>query len=123
MTLRSTVRKLVQESCNSQIWLKNSLYPCNLLEKKNKGANDMNASLTDIYNRETRDIRRAKLGEKLFLARHRAGFSQFEAAEKIGCSRYKLYRVEKGIADFSLIEIEELAAHFGLSLDELLHLL
>ena len=82
----------------------------------------MDQNLENIYNIETRAARREKLGQRVFLARHRAGISQVEMANKLGCSRYKLYRVEKGIADFTVVEMEELAAMCGMTFDELVHL-
>lgn len=61
--------------------------------------------------------RRMRLGENIHIARRRAKLSQDEVAQKLGCSRHKVYRVETGKADFTIFEILDLAKILGVSLE------
>lgn len=68
-----------------------------------------------------RSKRRVEIGENIFLVRHRLGISQAQLADELDCSRYKVYRVERGLAEFTATEMEHLASVFNMPLSDLLH--
>jgi transcriptional regulator with XRE-family HTH domain len=61
-----------------------------------------------------------QLGVRLAAARHAAGLSQQQVADKLGVFQSTVAVMEKGRRDVSALELVQLAQLFGLSTDELL---
>ena len=59
--------------------------------------------------------RRPEIGRWIREARSRKGWTQAHTAQYLGCSRRRVNRVEQGITDFSVFELELLAQVFDVS--------
>lgn len=64
--------------------------------------------------------RRPKIGLQIRKARVEKGWTQEQVALYLGCSRRRVNRVEQGITDFNVFELELLAQEFGVSITYLL---
>jgi len=60
--------------------------------------------------------RRVEIGHRLREARNKAGWTQEQTANFLGCSRAKINRVEQGETDLTGIEMEILAQAYHTSL-------
>jgi transcriptional regulator with XRE-family HTH domain len=56
--------------------------------------------------------RRPEIGRRIREARLKKGWTQARTAQYLGCSRRRVNRVERGITDFSVFELELLAQVF-----------
>ena len=56
--------------------------------------------------------RRPEIGRRIREARLKKGWSQARTAQYLACSRRRMNRVERGITDFSVFELELLAQVF-----------
>lgn len=57
--------------------------------------------------------RRPEIGQRVREARSKKGWTQERTALYLGCSRRRVNRVEQGITDFNVFELELLAQAFG----------
>jgi ribosome-binding protein aMBF1 (putative translation factor) len=57
--------------------------------------------------------RRPQVGQRVRQARRENGWTQERIALYLGCSRRRVNRVERGITEFTLFELELLAKEFG----------
>ena len=57
-----------------------------------------------------------EIGQRIREVRRRNNMSQAEVADYLGCSRIKVNRVENGLTDFSVVELELLAQHFNVTI-------
>ena len=64
--------------------------------------------------------RRPKIGLQIRKARAEKGWTQEQVALYLGCSRRRVNRVEQGITDFTVFELELLAQEFGVPITYLL---
>lgn len=64
--------------------------------------------------------RRPEIGQRIREVRSRQGWTQERTAQYLGCSRRRVNRVEQGITDFTLYELELLAREFGVSVSQFL---
>jgi ribosome-binding protein aMBF1 (putative translation factor) len=53
--------------------------------------------------------RRPEIGQRIRAARSKKGWTQERTALYLGCSRRRVNRVEQGITDFNIFELELLA--------------
>ncbi len=60
--------------------------------------------------------RRPEIGLRVREARKQTGWTQERTALYLGCSRRRVNRVERGITEFSVFELELLAQAFGVSI-------
>jgi transcriptional regulator with XRE-family HTH domain len=60
--------------------------------------------------------RRREIGQPIREVRRRNNMSQEEVADYLGCSRIKVNRVENGLTDFSVVELELLAQQFNVTI-------
>ncbi len=60
--------------------------------------------------------RRHEIGQRVREIRRRNSMSQEEVATYLGCSRIKVNRVENGLTDFSVVELELLAHRFDVTI-------
>lgn len=60
--------------------------------------------------------RRPKVGQRIRDIRASKGWTQEQVAHYLGCSRRRVNRVEQGITDFGLFELELLAQVFEVSI-------
>lgn len=60
--------------------------------------------------------RRYEIGQRIREVRRHANLSQEEVADYLGCSRLKVNRVEKGLTEFSVVELELLAQRFDVTI-------
>jgi len=60
--------------------------------------------------------RHAEIARLLLAARHNAGWSQAVVAHALGCSQSDLSRWEQGEKTLDIVEVENLAALYGLNL-------
>lgn len=64
--------------------------------------------------------RRPTIGQRIRQARHEKGWTQEQTALYLGCSRRRVNRVERGMTDFTVFELELLAQKFEVPLIYLL---
>ena len=64
--------------------------------------------------------RRQDIARRIRAARKQAGWTQEDVADYLGCSRAKANRVERGLAEFGVVELKLLAQAMGLPLTQLL---
>jgi transcriptional regulator with XRE-family HTH domain len=57
--------------------------------------------------------RRPEVGQRIRNARFQKGWTQERVASYLGCSRRRVNRVEQGITDFGVFELELLAQAFN----------
>jgi len=60
--------------------------------------------------------RRHEIGQRIREIRRRNNMSQEEVADYLGCSRIKVNRVENGLTDFSVVELELLAQRLDVTI-------
>jgi transcriptional regulator with XRE-family HTH domain len=60
--------------------------------------------------------RRPEIGQRIRAVRRQQKWTQGHTAEYLGCSRRRVNRVEAGITEFTVFELELLAKAFGVSL-------
>jgi transcriptional regulator with XRE-family HTH domain len=60
--------------------------------------------------------RRPEVGQRIRQARSKEGWTQERVALYLGCSRRRVNRVEQGITDFGVFELELLAQAFNVSI-------
>ena len=60
--------------------------------------------------------RRVDIGQRIRAVRRHKRMSQEDVANYLGCSRMKVTRVEKGVSEFSVIELELLARFLDVSI-------
>jgi transcriptional regulator with XRE-family HTH domain len=60
--------------------------------------------------------RRPEVGQRIRQIRTSRGWTQEQVAHYLGCSRRRVNRVEQGITDFGVFELELLAQAFKLSI-------
>lgn len=73
----------------------------------------MSANKTDAANvKEYTVQRRPEIGRRIREARSKRGWTQERTALYLGCSRRRVNRVERGITDFNVFELELLAQAF-----------
>jgi transcriptional regulator with XRE-family HTH domain len=68
---------------------------------------------------ETRNYiekRRLEIAQNIRATRSNYGWTQERVAEYLGCSRRRVYRVEKGVVEFTIGELELLAKVFDIPL-------
>ena len=73
----------------------------------------MSANRADVANvREYAVQRRPEIGQRIREARSKKGWTQERTALYLGCSRRRVNRVEQGITDFTVFELELLSQAF-----------
>ena len=79
---------------------------------------DMTVSEIDleVYARQ----RRPQIGQQVRIIRKQFNWTQEQVALYLGCSRRRVNRVEQGITDFTVFELELLAQKFQVPLADLL---
>jgi transcriptional regulator with XRE-family HTH domain len=60
--------------------------------------------------------RRREIGKQIKTIRRQSNLSQEEVAQYLGCSRIKVNRVENGVTEFSVGELELLAQLFNVTI-------
>jgi transcriptional regulator with XRE-family HTH domain len=74
-------------------------------------------NLATLDEREQYSLRRrADIGQRIRTVRRHKRISQEDVANYLGCSRMKVTRVEKGVSEFSVIELELLARFLDVSI-------
>jgi DNA-binding XRE family transcriptional regulator len=64
--------------------------------------------------------RRPEIGQRIREVRSQAGWTQERTAHYLGCSRRRVNRVEQGITEFGVLELELLAQAWGVSVSHFL---
>jgi transcriptional regulator with XRE-family HTH domain len=64
--------------------------------------------------------RRPEVGQRIREMRSTKGWTQERVARYLGCSRRRVNRVEQGITDFGVFELELLAQAFDVSISHFL---
>lgn len=64
--------------------------------------------------------RRSQVGQQVRKARRNRGWTQERTALYLGCSRRRVNRVEQGVTEFTLFELELLAQAFGVPMTDFL---
>ncbi len=81
-------------------------------EKKSEERDDKRGAAA-VTNIEAYTVqRRPEIGRRIREARLKKGWTQARTAKHLGCSRRRMNRVERGITDFSVFELELLAQAF-----------
>lgn len=70
---------------------------------------------------ERRKIRRVELGARLRRVRELEGWTQEQVALVLGYSRSHIHRVEQGLTELGVADLEVLAERFGMSLSALIN--
>ena len=60
--------------------------------------------------------RRRVIGQRIREIRRSSGMSQEDVANYLNCSRVKVHRVENGVTEFSVVELELLASQFDVTI-------
>lgn len=64
--------------------------------------------------------RRLEMGQRFRVIRMRKNWTQEQTAHYLGCSRRRVNRVERGLTDFTIFELELLAQVFEVPLADFL---
>lgn len=64
--------------------------------------------------------RRPEIGQRIRAVRSNSNWTQEQTAIYLGCSRRRVNRVERGLTDFTIFELELLAQVFEVSLTDFL---
>lgn len=64
--------------------------------------------------------RRLEIGQRFRVIRMRKNWTQEQTARYLGCSRRRVNRVERGLTDFTIFELELLAQVFEVPLADFL---
>jgi len=72
--------------------------------------------MTTVDVRDYAQQRRIEIGKQVRQVRRSKGWTQEQVAEYLGCSRRRVNRAKKGLADLHLFEIELLTQEFNVPL-------
>jgi transcriptional regulator with XRE-family HTH domain len=64
--------------------------------------------------------RRPKIGQRIREVRSQIGWTQERTAHYLGCSRRRVNRVEQGMTEFGVLELELLAQAWSVSVEDFL---